>query len=146
MVFLRLGFLFWSSQWRFAFLVKRVKEHVLMIRISYWALWTSLQLRLSPNLHSYWWNFYPSILQLKWLFIMPYKAILSHCDYNRRCSIIGLFCLINQFWIWIWDSKPARIWTQISSTKSIYTYHWATLHWLQASIEFLHCFEAYIWV
>ena len=34
-----------------------------------------------------------------------------------------------QFLIWIWDSKPARIWTRISRTESGYTYHWATLQW-----------------
>ena len=83
MVFLRFGFLS----------VRRVRAHVLTIRINHWAMWTILPGRLSPNLHSYWWDFYPSILQLKWLFNTTYKTVHSHCDYNQQRSIICSYYL-----------------------------------------------------
>ena len=35
--------------------------------------------------------------------------------------------LVIQCLIWIWDTKPARIWTRISGTKSVYANHWATM-------------------
>ena len=38
-------------------------------------------------------EFYPSILQLKWLFVTTYKAIHSHCDFNQCCSMISLYFL-----------------------------------------------------
>ena len=42
---------------------------------------------------------YPSTLHFKWLFIPTYKATVSHCDYYRHRSIIGLFyfCIGTKF-------------------------------------------------
>ena len=44
-------------------------------------------------------------------------------------SLHDMLIYVTSIFIWIWDSKPPGIWTQISRTKSGYANHWATLHW-----------------
>ena len=73
---------------------------------------------------------------LKYLFIDTYKATLSHCDYNRRPSIIGLYHSFKPYIDLNLSSRPAGIWTWNSKTQSGFANHWATLHWLQ-SLHFI---------
>ena len=136
MVFLWLGFLFWSSQCRFAFLI-RVTAHVLRIWENHWASWTFLPRRVSQNLHSCWYNFIHQNYNFNgylspptWLF-----TVTIGVAWSLACIIHVLKTL---FSIWIWDSKPVGIWTQISGTKSSFANHWATLHWL------FHCFFLFL--
>ena len=67
MVLLLLGFLFWSNHYEQSWRVYCL--HILFILM----------------------EFNPTTLKLYWLLITNYKAIHSHCDYNRHCSIIGLY-------------------------------------------------------
>ena len=79
-------------------------------------------------------EFYPSIPQLKWLFIPTYKAT-SHSLWLQLWSLL----IIGLYYLWIknslfdltQDSKPDGICAWISRTKSGYANHWATLHWLK---------------
>ena len=80
MVFLRLAILFWSSQCRFAFRWED-SDNCFDDSNKHWELWTIL-----PS--------YPSITQLLWPFITTYKADHSHCDYNRRYTIIRYMTIV----------------------------------------------------
>ena len=51
-------------------------------------------------------EFYPAILQLKWLFITTYKDAQSHCDYNQCRSISGLCQSCSNSQVWVEFGKP----------------------------------------
>ena len=108
-----------------------------MIHINHWALWKILPCRLSTNLHSYWWNFIHNYFNLCGYLSPPTRLLkVTVITLSISSSQACIICvLITQFSIWIWDPKPAGIWTRISTTKSSYANHWATLHWL----HFIFC-------
>ena len=90
--------------------------------------------------------------------------VLVHQYYNlsgylspptRVPPIIGLKYLLEyhtlvlfmktKYSIWIWNRKPARIWTQNFGTKSSLAHHWVPLHWLSyifSDFFVFHCFWA----
>ena len=86
-----------------------------MIWVNHWAVWLSPSLQLhaggylSPNTR---------------------EPLIAGLWYFLECNMLVLFSKA-QFVIFIQDSQPAWIWNQISGTKSSYTNHWATLHWLK---------------
>ena len=95
MVLLRLVH-FWTSQLNF---FRLEVGHFCPNKL--WALWWILRHRTTPNFHFILVMYAIHILFLKYLFIDTYKATHSHCDYNRRCSIIGLYysCKLNFFFL-----------------------------------------------
>ena len=77
-------------------------------------------------------------LRYKYILIDTYKDA-ADC----RIRVLGrvlhaLLVVTTQFSISIPDSKSARMWSQISWTKSVTAKYWATLHWHSSTLNFAY--------
>ena len=101
----------------------------LTIQVNQLSMWSILPCRTTPNffiLIDY--SINTTTYVSTYLSIPTRMPSIAGLQYLLEYYMLLLF-VKTQFFICLWESEPAGIWTRISETKSGYANPWAILHW-----------------